>query len=117
MRRRLLSEFATPEAIRIDSPHVRQSVTPRKMRTRRALLLVCMALAGCISVDERQIRPGVFDLSTPANELMNSEERARIILGLRARELCPEKFDRLSESRIVDATGLQTMIWRIACSP
>jgi hypothetical protein len=91
--------------------------TPGKKQARRALLFVWMALAGCVSVDERQIRPGVFDLSTPANELMNSDERARIILGLRARELCLEKFARLSESRIVDAKGLQTMIWRIACRP
>ncbi len=81
----------------------------------KLLLLICTVLTSCISIDERSIRPGVFDLSTPANGFINSEQRARIILGMRARELCPHGFDRLSESRIVDARALETMIWRVAC--
>jgi hypothetical protein len=73
-------------------------------------------LQACVSVDEAQLRPGEFDIATPATGLINSEDRARVILDLRARELCPEGFNRFSESRIVDRRALETVIWRIACS-
>jgi hypothetical protein len=79
-------------------------------------LVVCAALQGCVSVEERQVSDGVFEIATPANRFVNSEDRARVILGLRARELCPQGFSRFSESRILDAKSLETMIWRIACN-
>jgi hypothetical protein len=79
-------------------------------------LFVCCLLQACVSVDEAQIRPGVFDIATPASELINSEGRARVILDLRARELCPQGFNRFSESRIVDRKALEIMRWRITCT-
>ena len=79
-------------------------------------LFVCWLLQACVSVDEAQIRPGGFDIATPASELINSEGRARVILDLRARELCPQGFNRFSESRIVDRKALEIMRWRITCT-
>ncbi len=79
------------------------------------LPLFC-ALQACVSIDETRLTPGVFDLATPANRFINSENRARVILALRARELCPNGYSRSSESRIVDAKGIETMIWRIRCN-
>jgi hypothetical protein len=79
-------------------------------------LFVCCLLQACVSVDEAQIRPGVFDIATPASELINSEGRARVILGFGARELCPNRFNRFSESRIVDRKALEIMRWRITCT-
>ena len=79
-------------------------------------LVFCGLLQACVSVDEAQIRPGVFDIATPASELINSEGRARLILDLRARELCPQGFNRFSESRMVDRKALETVTWRIACT-
>jgi len=78
-------------------------------------LLLCFILQACVSVDEAQLRSGVFDIATPATGFINSEDRARVILGLRARELCPAGFDRLSESRIVDRNASEFVVWRIAC--
>jgi hypothetical protein len=73
-------------------------------------------LQACVSVDEAQLQPGVFDIATPASGLINSEDRARVILDLRARELCPEGFNRFSEIRSVDRRALETVMWRIACT-
>ena len=87
------------------------------MMTRlRLSLLFSFLLQACVSVDEVQIRPGVFNVATPASEFINSEERARVVLDLRARELCPEGFRRFSESRVVDRKALETLMWRIACT-
>ncbi len=79
------------------------------------LLLLC-TLQACVSVEERQVTPGVFDVATPANHFINSEGRAKVILDLRARDLCSNGYSRLRESRIVVAKGLETMAWRIACA-
>lgn len=80
------------------------------------LLFGAIALSGCVSVDERQVRPGVFVISTPASEFINSEDRARIILNLRAQELCPKGFMRSREDRVIDAKGIETMAWQVACT-
>lgn len=80
------------------------------------LISFCFLLQACVSVDEAQIRPGVFDIATPASEFINSEDRARVILDLRARELCPQGFTRFSESRIVDRRALEFIAWRIVCT-
>lgn len=72
---------------------------------------------GCLSLDERQIAPELFDISTPASELINSGERARVILDLRAHELCPKGYMRISEDHTMDRTGVETMRWRVACAP
>lgn len=79
------------------------------------VLCACAALHACVSVDEVQVMRGVFDIATPASRFINSEGRARVILSARAGELCPNGYDRLRDSRIVDAQGIETMIWRIAC--
>ena len=86
------------------------------MTRSRLPLLLCFLLQACVSVDEAQLQPGVFDIATPATGLINSEDRARVILDLRARELCPEGFNKFSESRIVDRRALETVIWRITCT-
>jgi len=78
-------------------------------------LCACVAAQACVSVDEVQVMPGAFELATPASGFINSEQRARVILKLRAGELCPNGYDRLRESRILDAQGIETMAWRIAC--
>ena len=75
----------------------------------------CVAVQACVNVDEIQVMAGVFELATPASGFINSEQRARVILNLRAGELCPNGYDRLRESRIVDAQGIETVMWRIAC--
>ena len=72
-------------------------------------------VSGCTSIEERQLRPGIFDIGAPASRFINSEGRTEIILRLRAPELCPKGFNRLSASRIVDANALETIIWRISC--
>jgi hypothetical protein len=72
-------------------------------------------LPGCVSVEERRVASGMFEIATPANRLINSEGRARVILGLRADELCPGGYDRRRESRVVDDTGIEIMMWRIEC--
>jgi hypothetical protein len=77
--------------------------------------VLMFALTGCVSVDEMQVGPGVFDIATPASEFINTEGRARIILSERARELCATGYNRRSESLISNRQGRQTMIWRIAC--
>jgi len=74
----------------------------------------CVAVQACVSVDEVQVTPGMFELATPASRFINSEQRARVILNLRAGELCPNGYDRLRESRIMDAQGIETMTWRVA---
>ena len=84
--------------------------------TRARLLLFCFVLQACVSVDETQLRPGIFDIATPATGFINSEDRARVILDLRARELCPQGFGRFSESRIVDRRAMESVVWRIACT-
>ena len=75
----------------------------------------CVAVQACVSVDEVQVMPGVFELAMPASGFTNSEERARVILKLRAGDLCPNGYDLLRESRIVDGQEIETMTWRIAC--
>lgn len=80
------------------------------------LLFGAIALSGCVSVDERQVRPGVYVISTLANEFINSEGRARVILNLRAQELCPNGFMRSREDRIIDTKGLEFMAWQVACT-
>ena len=80
-----------------------------------ALLAACAPLLGCVAVDQHEVQPGIFDIATPANRLINSEERAQYVLRLRSGELCPRGFDRLRESRIVDASATEIMSWRIAC--
>jgi len=78
-------------------------------------LCACVAAQACVSMDEVQVMPGAFELATPASGFINSEQRARVIFGLRAGELCPNGYDRLRESRIVDGQGIETMMWRIVC--
>jgi hypothetical protein len=80
------------------------------------LLLATTCLSGCVSVDERQIRSGVYLIATPASEFINSEARARIILDLRAQELCPKGFTRFREDRDIDAKGIEIMAWQVACT-
>jgi hypothetical protein len=80
-----------------------------------ALLVVSGLIPGCTTVEERQAGPGVFEISAPATEFTNSEERARYLIRLRARELCPTGFERERESRIVDSKALETVIWRVMC--
>lgn len=79
------------------------------------LFLAIPGLFGCVSVDERQIRPGVFVISTLASEFINTEDRARVILNLRALELCPKGFMRFSEGRTVDASDIEIVTWQVAC--
>src|SRR5437588_448063 len=77
-------------------------------------LCACVAAQACVSVDEVQVMPGAFELATPASGFINSEQRARVILKLRAGELCPNGYDRLRESGIVDGQGIETMMWRMS---
>jgi hypothetical protein len=86
------------------------------MTRARLPLLFCFLLQACVSVDEAQLRPGVFDIATPATGFVNSGDRARVILGLRAHELCPHGFERFSESRTVDRNGFESVVWRITCT-
>jgi hypothetical protein len=92
------------------------SELPVVMTRARLPLLFCFVLQACVSVDEAQLRPGIFDIATPATGFINSEDRARVILDLRARELCPQGFGRFSESRIVDRRAIEFVVWRIACT-
>ena len=81
-----------------------------------SMLLLAFCSAGCVSVDERQLRPGVYLIATPASEFINSQDRARVILNLRAQELCPKGFMRFREDRIVDRKGIEIMAWQVACA-
>lgn len=78
-------------------------------------LLTAACVSGCLSVDARQIRPGVYLIGTPASEFINTEERAHVILDLRAQELCPGGFTRFREDQVSDAKGIEVMAWQIAC--
>ena len=78
-------------------------------------LCACVAAQAHVSVDEVQVMPGAFEVATPASRFINSEQRARVILKLRAGELCPNGYDRLRESRIMDTRGIEIMMWRIGC--
>lgn len=80
------------------------------------LLLGTICVSGCVSVDERQIRSGVYVIATPASEFVNSEERARVILNLRAQELCPKGFMRFREDRVSNSKGIEIMAWQVACT-
>ena len=73
--------------------------------------VLVLMLVGCVAVDEMQVGPGVFDITTPASGAINTEGRARASLGERAAELCPTGYERRSESLISDR-GRDTMIWR-----
>jgi hypothetical protein len=75
--------------------------------------VLMLTLVGCVAIDEMQIGPRVFDIATPASGLMNTEGRARVILGERTRELCHTGYERRSESLIVDRQGHATVIWRV----
>jgi hypothetical protein len=79
------------------------------------VLCTSVALQACVSVDAVQVATGMYDIATPANHFINSEGRARVILNLRAGELCPNGYDRLRESRNVDGQGTEIMVWVIAC--
>jgi len=87
-----------------------------QLRAAPILLLTALCVSGCVSVDERQIQSGVYVIATLASELINSEQRARVILNLRAQELCPSGFTRFREDRVVDPKGIETMAWQIACT-
>ena len=87
-----------------------------RLRTASTLLFGAVALSGCVSVEERQIQPGVYVVSTLASEFINSEDRARLILNLRAQELCPKGFTRSREDRVIDTKGIETMAWQVACT-
>lgn len=80
------------------------------------LPFAALCVSGCVNVDERQIRPGVYVISTPASEFINSEDRARVILNLRAQELCPGGFMRFREDRIIDTKGIEFMAWQVTCT-
>lgn len=87
-----------------------------QLRAASVLLFGAIAVSGCVGVDERKIRPGVYVISTLASEFINSEDRARLILNLRAQELCPKGFTRSREDRIIDIKGVETMAWQVACT-
>ena len=57
-----------------------------------------VTVQACVNVDEIQVRPGMFELATPASGFINCKQRARVILNLRAGELCPNGYDRLREA-------------------
>lgn len=80
------------------------------------MLLAALCLSGCVSVDELQIQSGVYVIATPASEFINSEDRARVILNLRAQELCPKGFMRFREDRVIGPKGIETMAWQVACT-
>lgn len=80
------------------------------------LLLSAICLSSCVSVDERQIWPGVYAIATPASEFINSGERAHVILDLRAQELCPKGFVRLREDRVINPKGIEIIAWTVSCS-
>ena len=92
---------------------------PLLRRTQPAIALALCGVSGliqgCVAVEERQAGPGVFEISAPATEFTNSEDRAHYLLRLRAEELCPKGFERLRESRIVDVNALETVVWRVMC--
>lgn len=79
------------------------------------LLFGAVAVSACASVEERQIRPGAYVISTLASEFINSEDRARVILNLRAQELCPKGFMRSREDRVIDTKGIEIMAWEVSC--
>ena len=78
--------------------------------------VLVLTLVGCVALDEMQVGPGIFDIATPANGVINTEGRARVILRERAAELCPTGYERRSESLISDR-GRETIIWHVACKP
>jgi hypothetical protein len=80
------------------------------------LLFGAMGVSGCVSVEQRQIRPGVYVISTPASEFINSEGRARVILNLRAQELCSKGFMRFREDRVIDTKGIEIVAWQVSCT-
>ena len=86
-----------------------------RLRATLVPLLAATSVSGCLSVDARQIRPGVYLIGTTASEFINTEERARMILNLRAQELCPGGFTRFREDRVSDTKGIEVMAWQIAC--
>jgi hypothetical protein len=88
---------------------------PASFRIVSALSVVSGFIQGCVAVEERQTGPGMFEISAPATEFTNSEERARYLIRTRAQELCPNGFERVRESRIVDTKALETVIWRVMC--
>ncbi len=55
------------------------------------LPLFC-ALQACVSIDETRLTPGVFDLATPANRFINSENRARVILDSEGTRVVPKRL-------------------------
>lgn len=57
----------------------------------------------------------MYLIGTPASEFINTEERAHVILNLRAQELCPRGFTRFREDRVSDTKGIEVMAWQIAC--
>jgi hypothetical protein len=84
-------------------------------RTRNMLPpLSILILVGCVVVDEAEIMPGVFEISTPASGLVNTESRARVILDQRALTLCPAGYEKRTERVTEDMQGRKTMIWRVA---
>ena len=85
-------------------------------RASRCVSLILFSVAGgCVAIDERRTGPGTFEIAAPASEFVNSEERARYLIRLRAQELCRHGFDRLRESRIVDRKAMETIIWDVMC--
>jgi len=88
-------------------------MTPRPAKSLTPL--AALVLAGCVGIDEVQIAPGVFDISTPANGPANSEGRARFILDRRALMLWPAGYESRAGHVTEDLQGRKMMIWRVAC--
>jgi hypothetical protein len=78
-------------------------------------IVAMVTLAGCVAVDETRVGLGSYQLVTPANGQLNSVERARVILGVRSQELCPNGYERTVSRVVTDSVGRETLIWRIAC--
>ena len=78
-------------------------------------MILFTVAGGCVAIEERQTAPGTFEIAAPASEFVNSEERARYLIRLRAQELCKFGFDRSRESRIVDRKAMETIIWDVMC--
>lgn len=93
-----------------------QDRTVIRLRVAGMLLLTALNVSGCLSVDARRIRPGVYVIATPASEFVNSEGRARVILNLRAQELCPKGYMRFREDRVSDAKGVEILAWQVSCT-
>lgn len=86
-----------------------------RLRAASILLPGALCVSGCVSVDEQQVQPGVYVIATPASEFINSEDRARVILDLRAQELCPKGFMRFREDRVSGVNGIEIMAWQVSC--